>query len=328
MRNWNGIREGSQFIEVYNDGLSIFVLDEKFILETEAYAKKLGDFDDELFLGRLESLAKKQGDCLIYELLLDDELCIEVVVGPPLSKQELSRGKWLKPQKARLNVPTGNLQVHSGNTLPLYEDSSDKPGLARVPPGQYSVLLYRLDWDKLRNSVIEAGGDWDAYEWPGPQEILVLTPATGPTKGSSLLKYPAPNNNWIGEYRLEGETLLCLAYSPYYWEELLINLDDRAIGALDLEPGKEFRIEVKDFVFEGIYIGNGDYRKLARAMWVKKFADGRPEYGIAYQPDNTVPEGEHFIVLLRIVAARPFPIHKKWLPAKFRVLPTTRKIPG
>ena len=171
------IRAESKAVNVYNEGLVVFLYD-------EANGKAIQQADPSLLEGfsdedandpKLVGLAKK-GQLVAYELEQDDALSIEVASGAPLTDAELKTGRWHSVQRAPISLPSGKLCMEGYNNLrlsPDYDPDEDPGAVVKVPKGEYVLSLYRTDWDAL-----ERDGLWDdSKEWQGPAQVLVLTPA-------------------------------------------------------------------------------------------------------------------------------------------------------
>ena len=171
------IRKDSKAVNVYNDGLVVFLYDEangKAIQKADPTL--LEAFSDEDAADpKLEDLANK-GLLVAYELEQDDELSIEVSVGDPLTDQELKSGRWHPVQRAPIHLPSGKLHIEGyGNfrLSPDYDPDEEPGAVIKIPSGDYVLSLYHLNWDAL-----EEDGLWDdSKEWEGPQQMITLTPA-------------------------------------------------------------------------------------------------------------------------------------------------------
>ena len=115
---------------------------------------------------------------------------------------------------------------------------------------------------------------------------------------------------------------------PFWWEEFFVNIDVPAAEALGLAPGVSFRVEVADFVIDAIYFGEANPHQHGGTAWAKPLAGGRPEFGVAYRPQDTPGESAYLLHVWRVVAARPFPIHERWIPARVTLLPERYEIPS
>jgi hypothetical protein len=333
-RKWRGIRPGAKLLDVYNEGLLVYVFDQANLLALTASGADFQDgFSEEESEvdPKLRELAR-DGLFLAYELDQDDGVAVEVVVGPPLTKKELAVGRWHKPQRAFLRLPSGKLRVHTPNTLPIHEDPTDKPGRAAVPPGEYVVTLYRIDWDELRNDGIVTDDEDEEEErcWEGPQEVIVLTPAANakPIRGAkSYLRFPQKSTAvWKGKYEIGGKTFRGKAMFPFWWENFFVNIDRPAAKALGLAPGMSFRVEVADFVIDAVYVGEAKPLEMMHTAWAKPLAGDQPEFGVAYRPTHD-QDGLHALNVLRVVSTRPFRIHERWIPATVTLLPERYEIP-
>lgn len=178
------IRDGSVRIYFYNDGLTVFLYDlsnENRIRESNPkiiWFAGTEAFEDEATKKLLES-----DTLLVYGLHSDGGVEPEIIVGEPLSDDELPKAIWLEPESGFLNLPTGKLCIHSFNTLPM-GDNDDEPGdegaVVEVPFGQYKITIYR------KNSAAMYGANMDWSE-ESANEIIVLTPAADFTNTSNIL---------------------------------------------------------------------------------------------------------------------------------------------
>jgi hypothetical protein len=236
-----------QRVVVYNEGLLGFLYDES---QTAALQEigALGDAGNRETALKSEALRRLAADgvVVIYELPEDNPLALEIGVGPPLTKQEMSSLPWLKPQQALLSLPSGRLRVDSFNSLPapLYaqppypEEPLEPPGLVELPPGDYVLTLHRLDTDaawRQRNLEVD-----------GPNAIVTLTPlarAARPVEPAPLLCYEeSADLRWPGRYTIEGQTFRGLAM--FAGDQFLLNLDREAAQPLGLRAGMGLRIGV------------------------------------------------------------------------------------
>ncbi len=192
------IRQGATPVHIYNEGIVVFLYD-------EANGERIRDADPKIIWGAdpaaFQEPATREllaaGDLLFYGLQGDGGVDVEVVVGASLTKEELSTGKWFPPQTGYLSLPSGRLCIHSYNTLPMgdnEEDPSDKGAVVEVPAGTYRVTLYRKDWDAMEESGMmtlddaqEAG--IDVYGKARVDEVIVLTPAPKPAKGTTNILF-------------------------------------------------------------------------------------------------------------------------------------------
>jgi len=171
------IRENSTAVNVYNDGLVVFLYDEangKTIQKANPTLLE-GFSDEDAADPKLADLASK-GLLIAYELEQDDELSIEVSVGGPLTDKELEKDRWHAVQRAPIHLPSGKLHLEGyGNFLlsPDYDPDEEPGAVVDVPPGDYVLSLYRCNWEAL-----EEDGLWDdEKEWEGPGQVITLTPA-------------------------------------------------------------------------------------------------------------------------------------------------------
>jgi len=174
------VRAGAQTAHVYNDGLVVFVYD-------EANEDRIRDADPSIIWGYGDDEEEnnhpgtrallEEGAFLVYTLHQDDSVGLEVIVGEPLSADELAGGRWHAPQCARLSLPTGKLWVHSYNSLPTGDPSGDEGAVVHVPPGEYVATLYRKHWEALeRDGLVTEDELLDVPAGRLVGEVLVLSP--------------------------------------------------------------------------------------------------------------------------------------------------------
>ncbi|MGH8120436.1 MAG: hypothetical protein ACRESK_07470 [Gammaproteobacteria bacterium] len=187
--------------------------------------------------GGFEKLTQ-QGMIVGYSLMQDDELDIEVHVGDPFTDSELAIARWLDPQHALLQLPSGRLCVESNDASRVGpEEPTDKGAQVDLPAGDYMLTLYRIDYEALSR---------EKLDWRGPQEVIVLTPGgTKADAAADLLPFqPRRDTTWIGKYQIKGQRAEALAWFHDYWDTFVVNLDLAAASRLSLTPGKYFRTHV------------------------------------------------------------------------------------
>lgn len=261
------VRAGAQRAEVYNEGLCVYLHDEghgerlRKMLSSGKYGAADADahFWDNLSVPEFAAAVVKDRLALAYELRQDDEVVAEVAVGEPLTDQELSVARWFPPQPAKLHLPTGRLRVDTPNTMPLDpEENEDDGAVIEVPPGDYLVRLYRIDWDEMRKAEIK--------KYAGPQEFIVLTPA-GKGKGggvkwtSPILEYPEPaaSRDWVGAFKIAGRSIECQVNFWDFWDWYRLNLDREAVKKAGIKVGSVLRFSVGKQTFDAVFID--DWKK-------------------------------------------------------------------
>lgn len=178
------VRPDSRIVRVYNDGLTGLLYDqaEEEALRVEAPAVLFGAgadlHDDEPTMAALRS-----GRLLVYGMHTDNSIAMEVVVGEPLTDAELGDGLWLKAGPGQLHLPSGQLSIHSYNSLPIGDfepDPMEPGGRVDVPPGRYHVRLYRKDGvlPEADDSADWSVEDVTKLDAEAIGEVLVLTPFT------------------------------------------------------------------------------------------------------------------------------------------------------
>lgn len=323
---WSGIRPGSKTVTVYNEALLVYLWDESYLSALEASEADFesGYADDDAQVDKHLKKLAKDGVLIAYELSQDDQVTVEIVIGAPLTKRELLTARWHKPQTARLSLPSGVFRIDTANTFPMNEpDEDEEPGRVVVPPGDYALSLYRLDWDQL-----EADGLWSEGDaWTGPQEVIVLSPAAEakPAKGTKPLLRLSGKASWSGRYSIDGMIFRGLAIAQVDRDFCIVNIDPTAAGRVGLTVGTLFRMEVSGLTLEAVYIGDADPMKVPYA-WVGPFVGGRKEFGVAFRPIFDVDSG-NTVAIRRVVTAVDFPILKKWILATVTILPDRLTVP-
>ncbi|MCC6155957.1 MAG: hypothetical protein IT367_19475, partial [Candidatus Hydrogenedentes bacterium] len=142
----------------------------------------------------------ERGLLVTYFLRQDDPIVVDVCVGPPLTKDEIKNCgvPLMKPTQTIISIPSGRLRIDTPNTFRLNADAQanaeeyvkahgkqpndddlesfgleDKSGEVTVPPGDYVLTLYRVDFDKFDDDDDED----DETGFDGPGELVLLTPA-------------------------------------------------------------------------------------------------------------------------------------------------------
>src|SRR5262249_8691262 len=140
-------------VEVYNDGLLVFLYDEVngAAIRESGVDILTGFGDDTPRDRRLKDLAAK-GMLVAYELQQDDNVRAEVIVGRPLSREEMACCCWHLRQRTLLSLPSGRLCIESYNSLRIGpEEPGDEGAVVKVPPGDYLLTLHRIDWEAMEN---------------------------------------------------------------------------------------------------------------------------------------------------------------------------------
>lgn len=187
------IRAGAKTVSVYNDGLTVFLYDaanESIIKVANPPILTEGCAEDTLNEPILQTLFQA-GSLLIYGQVGDAGIDAEVVIGPPLSESEVMSFRWcFPPECGMLKLPSGQLCIHSYNSLPIgdIENPEDDGGFVDVTPGDYVVTVYAKDFDAMEKL---GGPTWEEAENSGEvdlcgsgqgqpliREVIVLTPVS------------------------------------------------------------------------------------------------------------------------------------------------------
>jgi len=331
------IRKGATRAELYNEGLLVYLYDEQnrqTLIEQNAHELLDAGF------GRdpKEKLAplSKSHVVVAYELRQDDPIRADVIVGQPLTKQEMKPIpglKWCRQQKALLSLPSGQLRIETPNSCRFVrgEEPQEAGASILVPAGEYLLTLYRIDVDETDDAVREKYFD----EFQGPMEVILLTPlsaAKRPHPAYAALEYPVRKQKltWVGNYTLSGQGGECLINFWDYWELYKLNLDRAAASALKMEPGSLLEIQAAAGKFtvlylEGIKFGLGQF-----GAYQTIFGNERMTAPISALPEvafacfhKEEEAGTEILCCMRIKAARTVDkkFHGKWRKAKMQLLP-------
>ena len=326
----DAIRPGGRRYEVYNEALCVYLYDETNSDALRELIAKKGDegsvFYDNLSLPAFAKAVKAKSLALCYELRQDDEVYIEVIVGPPLTEEELAVARWLPVQRAKLSLPGGRLRINTPNTMPLDpEEPEDEGAVAHVPPGDYALSLYRVDWHAC---------DCDEIKFKGPGEVIVLTPLEEAKKvpaGSPILEYPQPevDEKWVGAYSIDGSRFECQVNFWDYWEFLRLNLDQNAVEKLGLTCGSVMRIQAGGLSVDLVFLGD-----ITRQNYLMRVGQKEFDAKIANRPEVALGgwheiEGRRILGFFRHKATKAVHIkfHEVWKPATGEVLPELFPLP-
>jgi hypothetical protein len=253
------LRDGAQRAELYNDGLVVYLYDLSFresLKSDNAWDQVNAAFDAEKPDKALKQFLNSQR-LAAYELQQDDEVLADVVVGPPLTSAELKSRKgvkWFKAQTTLLKVPTGALRVECANSCEIGPEEPTDPGATlKVPPGDYLLSLYRIDWAAMKEA--------DSNPPKVVGETIVLTPladATPPKTYSALMRFPVKKSktSWVGAYTIEGNTFKGQVFFADHWEFMTLNLDRDAFAKMGLGIGSVLDVEVLGRTFAVVYLGD------------------------------------------------------------------------
>ncbi|HET9532203.1 MAG TPA: hypothetical protein VFQ92_17720 [Blastocatellia bacterium] len=229
------VRDGGTSLSIPNSGLEVWLYD-----DSNRDTIRRADSSDDGFGGmppRFEERTR-QGLVVGYSLRQDDDLRITVFVGPPLTEDEMAVARWLEPQRAFLQLPSGRLCIESNDASRIGpEEPTDTGAVVEIPAGDYRVTLYRIDQEAL---------DRERLTWQGPEEVIVLTPGGSPEDAATdLLPFePRRDTDWIGKYSVRGKSADALVWFGDYWDTFIVNLDRAAVSALAMSPGSYIRTQV------------------------------------------------------------------------------------
>jgi hypothetical protein len=335
-------RPGAERLHVYNEGLCVYVHDGahddeiRALLASGEYGEVSNNtFYDKLNMAPFGAVVSQRGLAFAFELEQDDEIEIEVVVGPPLTSKQLADAHWMQPQLTWLRLPSGRLRVDTPNTMPLDPDPGDDPGgVATVPPGDYEVRLYRIDWPAMHRAEVEE-------TYGGPGHILLLTPLDAPPSplpASAILPFPDEDIEGPTACTINGTEFRAQVFSDFWWEPLFLNLDRAVVKQLGFVPGQLFEVywEKPKLRITAAYAPEADLSgltidKTLTGTYGKKlldeFAGQYPEVAVAHW--RKFPgKSEEMLTLLRWEGKKPYPAkwHDIWCECRGRRLEAVGKI--
>lgn len=241
---------------VPNDGLVCFLYDAANAAAIERCSPPILErFDPEESAEepRLRALALR-GSLVAYELYREEPISVQISVGAPFSSQELKSGRWLPPQMAYLELPSGMLRVDSYASLPFGAAiPSARGGRFHCAPGGYILTLLRFDWygRRMFSRMFEAP----------TSELIRLTPvgaARLPNRPKPMLLYPErPVLAWEGQWQVCGGAFQGqLVGEVGALNSVAINLDRDAAARIGLGPGMRLRARAGQHEYEALYAGD------------------------------------------------------------------------
>ncbi|MFO0940351.1 MAG: hypothetical protein U0930_06240 [Pirellulales bacterium] len=255
------LRVGSKQIEVYNEGLFIFLYDKansKWLKENEAADVVAGGDDVVDGVKRRRELGKS-GAIAAFELFQDDSQMIEVSVGAPLSAAECKKLPFLKARRAHLKLPSGKLQIESWNSLKIHDEGGGETGgKVTVPAGDYLMTLYQVDPAAQQHPITCLITLTPTSELPIPKVVdsFIALPSEKPktktTKSKSDSSKPQGKSNepmasstsksWSGMIRKHGDS----------WAT---DLSPDQIDKLGWRHGARLRLQVGSWKSEAVFLG-------------------------------------------------------------------------
>lgn len=234
-----------------------------------------------------------------------------------LTEAERAKAAWLRPQTARLVLPTGKLRVETLDSLRLTDEpATDEGTVLEVPPGAYVVTLERLD----RAAMPDGGAGF-------PDEVILLWPESGPSApmpAEALLRYPVLRPRWgtwsVADGVATGEVVWAMVGAG-------TNLDAGAIARLRLRPGMRLVATLGPQTHQALYLGNLDqqaWRELVGPAALDAAAAREPDLARAYMYLNAGPTGEPMPALAFhdfTGAPRPWAALEPGMPVSVRALP-------
>jgi len=327
------LRPDAKPIKVYNEALCVYLYDEahadtlRQLMSDAAYpgVDPAKSFFENLSVPAFGAAVAERGLAVSYLLEQDDPIVAEVIVGPPLTEDELSIGAWHEPQRVLLDLPSGRLCVESANTVPLEQSRKEDKGVrVEVPPGKYVLTLYRVNDGQLRGK-----------KYRGPDEVIVLTPqvAASPPLNGPILKVPVVDelSKVVGAYTTDGRTFQGQMFCGYFWDPVVLNLDRSAIERLGLKDGTLIRVTLEKMVFTAIYLGDLKPAE-ANKVWPKEkldaFAKKNKEVGFALWTERRtrIESPVHLCLAIHRYEgkkAMPTRLHGHWVPIAGEMLAET-----
>jgi hypothetical protein len=305
------VRKGAVPLRMFNSGLEVWLYDEAHLERLRA--SRFLDFRRKASEGQFEKLTR-DGLIVGYSLLQDDELQVEVVVGKPLTKAELRKGRWLEPRHAWLRLPSGKLCVESNDALRVGLDKpTERGGKVSVPPGDYRVTLYRADFDALEK---------EGLSFKGPQEVIVLTAGGTPADAASdLLPFePRRDTSGAGRYTITDDRLEGLAWFDDELSTFWVNLDSAAVSRLGIVVGTCLKITVPEAALTLLCVYASSSQEGRRLPLPSGVA--LEEYGVAVLCPMEELNRAEILLCMRERARRSVKArHRKlWLPATVEVM--------
>jgi hypothetical protein len=281
------LRPDAQRAEVYNEGLAVYLHDPANVPAILAAnpTSILSFCDVEPSKDKALKKVVEQGLLVTYFLRQDDAIVVDVSVGPPLDKAEIKalakQGvPLMKPSQTVISLPGGRLRIDTANTFRLSEDAracaeeyekehgkppadnnlkafglEDKSGEVQVPPGDYVLTLYRVDFEKMEDS-----DDEDDEGFDGPGEFITLTPADEierPKRIPAVIEYGAGYARVSGlrAWKLENGKFLGRMVGGY-----ACNFSWRHAQKLGLRRGQHLRLRHDNKDYDAVYLAGVEPR--------------------------------------------------------------------
>ncbi|GEM_PF-2111427 len=309
-------REGEKKVFVDNSGLEVWIYD-NFLKETLKNSGAL-NFDSISVNDSYREVSRK-GLLVGYSLIQDDEICATVIIGEKLTENELSVARWLKPQTAFLSLPSGKLCIESndasriGVTEPYVKGASIK-----VPPGDYKLTLYRIDYEAFAREEIE---------WDGPSEVILLTPGgTADDSVEDLLPFEENRDlSFIDSYTVNENHTDALVWFDDGWDTFTINLDKKALNKMGVSIGSYLSIHVPLAKIDLVVVYAEEWSKAAKISPPENTS--LEEYGYASLCPRQDWDGYEMLFCRRVKANKEIPSKfvTTWSKATVRILDSKPK---
>jgi hypothetical protein len=313
------VRSGGTRVTVFNSGLEVWLYDDANLKAIRAAATKR-DPGAGGMPGGFEKSTKK-GLVVGYSLYQDDSVDAEVHVGKPFTQTELGVGRWLEPQVAFLQLPSGKLCIESNDASRLGPEGPGEKGVVvKVTPGDYRLTLLRVDHEALGR---------EGIEWKGPQELVLLTPGGTPTDAASdLLPFEHRRDTaWVGQFKIQDTRADALVWFDDYWDTFFVNLDGKACAKLGLTPGRHFRTHVPQAGLTMVSVFGPSWEEARRLPQPSNVALEEYGYASVIQPQDWTPHETLFCRRESAKTRAEDAIHNIWIPATVELLDTTAHPP-
>ena len=280
-------RPDAQRGEVYNEALAVYLHDPANAAAIIAANPQSVIAMSDVEPNKDKALKKivEQGLLVTYFLRQDDSIVVDVSVGPPLDKAEIKaiakQGvPLMKATQTVINLPSGRLRVDTANTFRLSEESrayaeeyekahgkapadndlkafglEDESGEIVVPPGDYVLTLYRVDFEKMEDREED-----EENGFPGPGEFITLTPASEIERPKRI---PAVIDYGAGYPRIAGLRAWKIVDGKFFGLVVggcVSNFTWKHAAQLGLRRGQHLRLRHENKDYDAVYLAGVEPR--------------------------------------------------------------------